>query len=63
VELRQQMGVTFPMIRENIGFKEGFGMTMYPTTVFIDRTGKILKIDVGGYKSEQELIDIIERYL
>lgn len=63
VELRQQMGVTFPMIREDIGFREGFGMTMYPTTVFIDSTGKIVKIDVGGYKSEQELINIIERYL
>lgn len=63
VELRQQMGVTFPMIREDIGFREGFGLKAYPTTVFIDRTGKILKIDVGGYKSEQELIDIIERYL
>ena len=63
VALRQQMGVTFPMIREDIGFREGFGMTMYPTTVFIDSTGKIVKIDVGGYKSEQELVNIIKRYL
>lgn len=62
-ELRQQMGVTFPMIREDIGFKEGFGLIMYPTTVFIDSSGKILKIDVGGYKSEQELVNIIEAFL
>ena len=61
--LRQQMGVTFPMIREDIGFREGFGLSMYPTTVFIDSTGKILKIDIGGYKSEQELVDIIKRFL
>lgn len=62
-ELREQMGVTFPMIREDIGFREGFGLSAYPTTVFIDRSGKILKIEVGGYKSEQELIDQIERFL
>lgn len=62
-QLRQQMGVTFPMIKEDIGFREGFGMTMYPTTVFIDKSGKILKIDVGGYKSEQELVSIIESFL
>ena len=62
-ELRQQMGVTFPMIKEDIGFKEGFGLSMYPTTVYIDRSGNILKIDVGGYKSEQELVNIIEGFL
>lgn len=63
IKLRQQMGVTFPMIREDIGFREGFDLKMYPTTVFIDSRSKILKIEVGGYKSEQELIDQIEAFL
>lgn len=62
-QLRQQMGVTFPMIREDIGFQQGFDLQMYPTTVFIGSSGKILLIDVGGYSSEQELTSIIDRFL
>lgn len=61
--LRDDMGVTFPMIRDTIKLHEGFGVAAYPTTVFIDHTGKILKIETGAFKSEQELIEIIERYL
>lgn len=62
-ELRQQMGVTFPMIKENIGFQQGFGITAYPTTVFIDSSGKILKIKVGEFKNQTELDEMIERFL
>lgn len=61
--LRQQMGVTFPMIAENIGFQQGFGLEMYPTTVFIGSSGKILRIKVGDFKSEQDFIDAIEMFL
>ena len=62
-QLRQELGFTFPMIRDNIGLYAGFGVKLYPTMVFIDSTGKILKIEVGAYQSEQELIDEIERFL
>lgn len=61
--LRQQMGVTFPMIKENIGFQQGFGITAYPTTVFIDSSGKILKIKVGEFKNQAELDAMIESFL
>ena len=58
--LREQMGVTFPMISESIGFKQGFGIDAYPTTVFIDRTGKILRIKTGEFSSQAELDALIE---
>lgn len=57
--LRQQMGVTFPMIHETIGFQQGFGITAYPTTVFIDSTGRILKIQVGEFHSLEELENVV----
>ena len=59
VALRDQMGVTFPMIAENIGLKQGFGIQAYPTTVFIAPSGKILKIQVGEFKTQAELESLI----
>lgn len=61
--LRQQMGVTFPMISENIGFRQGFDINAYPTTVFIDKSGKILKIKVGEFRTLEELETMINSYL
>lgn len=63
IALREQMGVTFPMIWENIGLQEGFGLYAYPTTVFIDSSGRILKIQVGDFKSQQELETLINSFL
>ena len=60
IALREQMGVTFPMIAENIGFQQGFGIYAYPTTVFIAPSGKILKIQVGDFKSQAELEALID---
>lgn len=60
--LREQMGVTFPMIVENIGFRQGFGINAYPTTVFISSSGKILKIQVGDFKTQAELEAWIEQF-
>ena len=58
--LREQMGVTFPMIYENIGFQQGFGINSYPTTIFIAPSGKILKIQVGDFDSQAELEALID---
>lgn len=60
-DLRDQMGLTFPMIRENIGMKEGFNITAYPTTVVIGQNGKILKIHTGSYTLD-EVIELFEAY-
>lgn len=59
--LRNQMGLTFPMIRENIGMQAGFGLTAYPTTVVIGKNGKILMIHVGSY-TRGEVIELFETY-
>lgn len=61
--LREEMGVTFPMIKDNIKLHAGFGVEAYPTTVFIDSSGKILKIKSGTYKTEADMISDIERFL
>ena len=60
LELRAQMGITFPMISENIGFQQGFGIQAYPTTVFIDPNGKILKIHLGEFHNLTQLESLIE---
>jgi hypothetical protein len=51
------------MIAENIGLRQGFGMSMYPTTVLIGSNGKILRIITGSFLSEQDLIDTIQPFL
>ena len=63
IALREQSGYTFPMIAENIGLRQGFGMSMYPTTVLIGSNGKILRIITGSFLSEQDLIDTIQPFL
>ena len=63
VTLRQQMGITFPMVRDTIGLSEGFQVSAYPVTVFIDKTGKIRQIDVGAYSTQQALEAVIQKFL
>lgn len=63
IALREHSGYTFPMIAENIGLRQGFGMSMYPTTVLIGSNGKILRIITGSFLSEQDLIDTIQPFL
>ena len=43
------------MISETIGLAEGFGITAYPTTVFIDSNGKVLSIITGAFPSMDAL--------
>ena len=62
-KLRSEMGVDFPMIRENIGLTAGFGVTAYPTTVLISSDGRIQTIHKGAYKSEADFLNAIEKYL
>ena len=63
IALREQMGVTFPMISENIGFQQGFGIQAYPFTVFIDGNGRILKIHNTMFSNQAELEAVIESLL
>ncbi len=61
--LREEMGVTFPMIQEGIGLAQGFDVTAYPTTVFIDSSGKIRFIEKGQFPSEQAFLNKVASYL
>ena len=63
ISLREQMGVTFPMMVENIGFQQGFGISAYPFTVFIDGNGRILKIDNSVFSSQADLEALIDSLL
>ncbi len=52
-QLQKDMGLTFPMVRENIGMQKGFNLSSYPTTVVIGQGMKILKIHTGSYDREE----------
>ena len=60
---KDQNGYTFPMISETIGLAEGFGITGYPTTVFIGSNGQILSIITGAFPSLEALEDHINTLL
>lgn len=61
--LRQELEVTFPMIKESIGLAQGFDVTAYPTTVFIDSDGKVVFIEEGQFSSEQAFLKTVANYL
>lgn len=68
-QLRNQLNannhsaVSFPMLQDTCNLYLGFGVTAFPTTVFIDANGVILDIHIGAYPSEEALFAAIERYV
>ena len=67
--LRDQLGadpntaVTFPMLKDSCKLAQGFDVTAYPTTVFLDSNGCILDIHVGAFPTDQAFFAAIEQYL
>ena len=55
--------VSFPMIKDTLGITQGFGVSMYPVTVFIDPSGKIVYIHKEAFSSETAFISQVEKYL
>lgn len=55
--------VSFPMLRDTCKLAEGFGVSAYPTTVFIDSNGIILDVHTGAFTSKGDFFATIERYL
>ena len=47
--LREELGYTFPMVTDAVKLSDGFKVTEFPTTVFVDNTGKIRKIHRGDF--------------
>lgn len=62
--LRDSMGISFPMLRDTVGLNEGFSVSSYPVTVFIDQTGRITVIRRNtGYASQAELETLVRQML
>lgn len=62
-QVRKEIGVSFPMIRESLGFDQAFDIQGYPTTVILDSTGKILHIRSGSFADGNEFAELLEKYL
>ena len=61
--LRDSMGVTFPMVKEELGMRDAFGIANYPTTVFVNSNGKIVSIHTAAFESEEAFFNTIESFL
>ena len=61
--LRQELNVTFPMMKDTCNLYLGFGVYTYPTTIFIDSNGIIMDIHIGAYESEMAFLAAVERYI
>ena len=55
--------IRFPMMVDTCKLKDGFGVSLFPTTVFVNSDGVILDIHVGAYSGEEAFFAAIERYL
>lgn len=62
-QLRDEMGLSFPVFQDPLGLTDGFRVTSYPTTVFIDSSGKIRRIHRGAFADEAALRKVIELYV
>ena len=68
-KLRQELGqdpatkVTFPMIKDTLGITQGFGVTSYPVTVFIDPDGKVVYVHKDAFASQAEFINQVKKYV
>ena len=63
LQLRQELGSTFPMLRDTVNLYKGFGVTAYPVTVFIDSDGTVLSVHRGAFSSQEQFLGQIEKYL
>ena len=55
--------ITFPMLMDTCNLFLGFEVTNYPTTVFIDSTGRIMDIRIGTFPSKEAFLATIAQYL
>lgn len=60
---KNNMGLDFYMALDSIALTSRFGVTSYPTTVFIDRFGVICSRHTGSIPEERSWTALIERYL
>ncbi len=60
---RNNNGLTFPVTDDSVSLHKGFGVTGYPTTVFITPDGRIVNVSRGAYPTAQALIYEIQQYI
>ena len=60
-QLKNDMGLSFPMMRDTVKLREGFGLDSFPTTVVIGKNGIILMMHTGSY-SRQQVMDLFATY-
>lgn len=63
IDLRKDLGSTFPMLRDTVNLYKGFNVTAFPTTIIIDSSGTIKYIKKGAFSSETQFLNQIEKYL
>jgi cytochrome c biogenesis protein CcmG/thiol:disulfide interchange protein DsbE len=51
-------GVTFPIVLDDGNLSRAFGVSAYPTTIFMDATGTITAVHMGGL-STQDIVDAL----
>ena len=55
--------VSFPMIRDTLGITQGFGVTSYPLTAFIDPSGKVVYVHPNAFSSQADFITQVGKFL
>ncbi len=59
---KESMGLTFPVAKDYSKLGTCFGITGYPTSIFVDRYGTICLIEVGGLTSEKPFVAAFEHF-
>lgn len=61
-EFKAEMELTFPMVAEGIEWEKAFSVTGYPTTVVINRYGRIVLYHTGTIPSTDTFTDMFEYF-
>ena len=63
IEMRTQLGLTFPMAKCDLAFNAGnFGQGGYPTSVFVDRYGMVALIINGAFPNKYTLETLVKHF-
>ncbi|MBQ6431501.1 MAG: TlpA family protein disulfide reductase [Oscillospiraceae bacterium] len=57
-----ELGLSFPIGRESGVGLERFAANGIPTTVLVDRTGRIAAVEVGALSSTQDFLELFDEY-
>lgn len=59
----KKLGLSLPMGHEaGTGLDERFVTTGYPTTLLVDRSGRVARLDCGAMSSKEAFVELFDRY-